>query len=320
MESTEAEAVWTSGGRSFPVKVLSGPDVQGMVEVGFLWSGQRDRVRQGCLSDLNPAAEKLFALVDRFVSVPARAVPGKPAAPPRKEKPARLPGAPIEYDRAAFLFPGIHKCHIPPTAKLTLLGHADGRVALRAYDRDQHLLGELFYEPAARVKAPPKPAASTGSKPPPPGNPSGLTKAELYEVIHPDLGRIADVRFAHRTTERLGSLVKARGMVYSARRDSQPVPAPFVFGLPIVSPELGPLRLLVLYRVFDDRHAVYCMLDPSELEIPNAVWSRSPCPEKSPCSPSSASSTAPAKTTPTSSAVSSPSPSVPSRRSGTLLM
>ena len=151
---SEAEAIWSSGGRTFPVKVLSGPDVQGMVEVGFLWSGQRDRVRRGCLSCLNPAAEKLFALVDRFVAVPSRPIVEKPIAPKKKQPPPKVPGAPIEYERAALIFPGIHRCHIPLTAKLTLLGHADGRVALRAYDRDQHLLGELFYEPPGQKKKP----------------------------------------------------------------------------------------------------------------------------------------------------------------------
>lgn len=151
---SEAEAIWSSGGRTFPVKVLSGPDVQGMVEVGFLWSGQRDRVRRGCLSCLNPAADKLFALVDRFVAVPSRPIAEKPVAPKKKQPPPKVPGAPIEYERAALIFPGIHRCHIPPTAKLTLLGHADGRVALRAYDRDQHLLGELFYEPPGQKKKP----------------------------------------------------------------------------------------------------------------------------------------------------------------------
>ena len=151
---SEAEAIWSSGGRTFPVKVLSGPDVQGMVEVGFLWSGQRDRVRRGCLSCLNPAAEKLFALVDRFVAVPSRPIADKPVAPKKKQPPPKVPGAPIEYERAALIFPGIHRCHVPPNAKLTLLGHADGRVALRAYDRDQHLLGELFYEPPGHAKKP----------------------------------------------------------------------------------------------------------------------------------------------------------------------
>ena len=149
---SEAEAIWSSGGRTFPVKVLSGPDVQGMVEVGFLWSGQRDRVRRGCLSCLNPAAEKLFSLVDRFVAVPSRPIAEKPVAPKKKKQPPpKVPGASIDYERAALIFPGIHRCHIPPTAKLTLLGHADGRVALRAYDRDQHLLGELFYEPPGQT-------------------------------------------------------------------------------------------------------------------------------------------------------------------------
>ena len=180
---SEAEAIWSSGGRTFPVKVLSGPDVQGMVEVGFLWSGQRDRVRRGCLSCLNPAAEKLFALVDRFVAVPSRPIAEKPVAPKKKQPPPKVPGAPIEYERAALIFPGIHRCHIPPTAKLTLLGHADGRVALRAYDRDQHLLGELFYEPPGQKKKPemnpaprqvpakavPQPAPK--SAPPPPEKP-----------------------------------------------------------------------------------------------------------------------------------------------------
>jgi len=183
---SEAEAIWSSGGRTFPVKVLSGPDVQGMVEVGFLWSGQRDRVRRGCLSCLNPAADKLFALVDRFVAVPSRPIAEKPIAPKKKQPPPKVPGAPIEYERAALIFPGIHRCHIPPTAKLTLLGHADGRVALRAYDRDQHLLGELFYEPPGHAKKPvprplpakPVPQPAPPSAPPPekPKPPAPTTK------------------------------------------------------------------------------------------------------------------------------------------------
>ncbi len=222
-EFSDAEAIWSSGGRTFPVKVLSGPDVQGMVEVGFLWSGQRERVRRGCLSDLNLAAQKLFALVDRFVAVPVRVIPEKPAQPRKKAPPPKVPGAPIEYDRAAFVFPAIRKCHIPTTARLTLLGHADGRVALRAYDRDQHLLGELFYEP-----------------------PGHKTKPGPVPVKVPD-----------RST-------------------------------PLKPPE-------------EPRRAA-------------------PCPKKSPPSPSSANATAQTPTIPPSSARSSPSPLVPSRRSGTVLM
>lgn len=126
---SRAEALWKSGGRSLPVFVLSAPDVQGMVEVEFHWSGQRQRVRSGVLFEPNEEAKRLLGYADRFVTITSQRLP--PPTPSKslivRAPVPPLPGARIDRAAAGPLF---NLKAVPLDARLRLVGKADGKVAL----------------------------------------------------------------------------------------------------------------------------------------------------------------------------------------------
>ena len=96
------EACGKSGGRSLPVWVLSAPDVQGMVEVEFHWSGQRQRVRSGCCSSRTRRPSGSWAMLTG--SSPSRRPDPGPKPPIVRAPLPPLPGFRIDRSAAGHLF------------------------------------------------------------------------------------------------------------------------------------------------------------------------------------------------------------------------
>lgn len=241
------EALWKSGGRSLPVWVLSAPDVQGMVEVEFHWTGQRQRVRSGVLFEPNEEAKWLLGYADRFVSItPAR--PPAPKPPIVRAPLPPLPGFRIDRSAAGHLF---DLKGVPLDARLRLVGQADGKVALMVFDGDRRLLREETYVPPEAPSVKQLPAA----QPPPSG---AMSRRQIQESIHPVLGvQMVAVGVSNELIGRFGGILQARHAILVAYSERCLFPEPFLMALR--DRKTGDQILVATMRYNDKKTAEVCV-------------------------------------------------------------